>query len=73
MNQTGEIAMMSNFGYHQRKIVEDTIKDWNMLHPAGVKAALSSATWKGFIAGLDAAKNHYDGNKHDQQRQHLQL
>lgn len=64
MNQLDETYIMSHFYVTKQDVIANEIfKDYNTSHPVGVKAALNNAAWRGFIAGLDAAKTYYEANK----------
>lgn len=52
-----ESAAMSNFSLgEQQKIVKFIVESYNTSHKEGLRAAVSDAAWRGFVAGLEAAK-----------------
>lgn len=64
MNKFDEAMLLSNFACTgQRDITQDLFDRYNISNPQAVKAALSDAAWRGFCAGLEAYKQHYENKE----------
>lgn len=60
MNKTEEtLLIVSNFGI-QSEIGQEVFEMYNTERPESIRAALDDSAWRGFCAGLEAAKKFYE-------------
>lgn len=58
-NEDETVLIVANFGI-QSKIGEEVFDTRNTERPESVRATLDDAAWRGFCAGLEAAKKFYE-------------
>ena len=59
-NEDETVLIAANFGI-QSKIGNEVFEARNTERPESIRAALNDAAWRGFCAGVEAAKMFYKG------------
>lgn len=64
MNSFDETFILSSFAVNrQSDIAQDIFDSYNLTNPCAVKAAIRCAAWRGFVAGFEDTKRHYENKE----------
>ena len=64
MNSLNETFLLSAFAVNQQNdIAQEVFGSYNLTNPHAIRAAIQNAAWRGFVAGLEAAKRYYENKE----------